>query len=254
MKIKRAFYIIISLMLFIILSLILASCNLFNNDPKTTEEEVKGYYDLFLLDGETVYEFSEEHRILYLDGKGNFSLYSYYKGSKDKSNNYIVSKFTDELHIVEKGQYKLGYETIEFEWFEKDKQLFKEFEYESNSIFTATYFSNGRFNKFMILYKKIGKQVDYSGTYSFNISESITFINDNNQYKQIIIEDNYYYIYSIQKLVAEGNLLLGRSSAAFLEGKNFYEDFSPGIIQVKDDKLYIYFFDSRAIFSFTKQE
>lgn len=223
---KYNIFIIVSMFLFLLLG-----CN--------SSSKLEGTYELVIKRSDSVQEFSTDYELLKLDGNGNFTIDSYYERTYYMLGSYSMI-FAGELVTNIKGKYYIKGNKIELEWFVNELSTTETYEFDSNGIFKATYYSDGTFNSKTEEYLKIHtiKTVNLDGSYELNLSRSKTiFFVNSSKYKSLTIEGSTFtFRNAIGNVTVSGNLLLGTKNALLLQVVDF-TSYEPVIIVVTDEGI-----------------
>ncbi len=199
-----------------LLSIVLMGCS-------NTSIHLNGTYEVKVKNSNEIEEFATAHEYINLDGSGNFTITSYY--SRTNFSGIISSStFAGELVTNIEGKYFVKSKEIELEWFVNNLRQSKTYEFNSTSLFKATYYSDGTLNNKSEVYEKVTSDnlvnIDGSFTYNSGASDSI-FINMNKFRKLIITgsEFEFQFVNGITSIT--GSLLLGRRNAVLLNVTEF---------------------------------
>lgn len=204
----------------------------------TSVKDFKGIYVSKILNSQNVVEFSYDYEILEFDGKGGFTVKSYY----ERSNYSFADTFVGKLTTNVEGQYYIKGKTIELEWFIGDRNNKDTFEFDENSIYKATYFSDGKLNSKTMLYEKKQKDnlINLDGSYIFNVDKSKTAIFfSTTKYRYLIIDGyNFKFQNVLKEDTIKGELIIGNTNVLFGNVEEF-KTYAPVMICLTDDNLTI---------------
>ena len=199
-----------------LLSVLLIGCSSISNN-------LSGTYEIKVKNSNEIEEFAAAHEYINLDGNGNFTITSYYSRT-NFSGIFYSSTFAGELVTNIEGKYFVKNKEIELEWFVNNLRQSKTYEFDSTSLFKATYYSDGTLNNKSEVYEKVTSDslinIDGAFTYNSSASDSI-FINMNKFRKLIITGLEFEFQFANEITTVTGTLLLGRRSVVLLNVTEF---------------------------------
>lgn len=222
---------IINFIIASLLSIVLMGCS-------NTSVQLNGTYEVKVKNSNEIGEFATAHEYINLDGSGNFTITSYY--SRTNFSGIISSlTFAGELVTNIEGKYFVESKEIQLEWFVNNVRQSKTYEFDSTSLFKATYYSDGTLNNKSEVYEKVTSDnlVNIDGTFTYNSSSSDFMFINMSKFRKLVITGSEFEFQFINSLTSiTGSLLLGRRNAVLLNVTEF-SSYNPVILSLNNNGI-----------------
>lgn len=216
---------------------ILAGCSAFTN--------LEGSYSLIKNTTGDVVEFSSQYEIIEIKKGNKFTKSSYYNREYIFSGIAYSLSFAGQLVENASGKYQVSNKTIKLEWFIGENKQTEEYKFDKNSLYNATYYSDGSMNEKTKIYSKTAGMpfANFDGKYQLNLSKSNYGFGLSSQYSPYLflnITDDEFTFNEYLSNPSDGKLVLGYNNALIVDNKVFEK----GGIVIKDDENLIIKLDS----------